>query len=188
MAEVRQPVRFSPEEFYTLVEQRVVPEFSELVDGQIIEMPGQNYLAVAVIGEVFRILSAAWRDRWAVGSHLTHPFTSGWNPMPDVSVYDRRPPAHPRRGSYPKLRLAVEVSDSTLAYDLGDKASRYAAEGVEELWVADAENRQLHVFRSPIDGAWQEHQELGGADAVSPLCLPTLALRVGELFPPTDEA
>lgn len=179
----RQPVRFTPEEFYTLAEQGLIPQFTELVEGEIIEMPGQYYLAVAVINEIHAALRQWWHDKRCVVSHLTHPFVSGWNPMPDVAVYDERPPKHPRLGPFPPPRLVVEVSDSTLAYDLGEKATRYANEGLEELWVADAEGRVLHVFREATDGHWRTQLELKPGDTITPLCLPSQAFAVSDLLP-----
>jgi Uma2 family endonuclease len=164
----------------------MLPDRCELVDGEIIEMPGQNYLAVAVIIEVIRYLSASMGSGFFVATHLTHPFRSGWNPMPDVSLYDRRPPVSPRAGDFPPPRLIVEVSDSTLDYDLGDKLRRYAEEGVEEVWVADATNRRLHVSRrTGEDGRTVRVQS--DDDTIAPLCLPDLPIRVGDLFPPSED-
>ncbi|MFW5697678.1 MAG: Uma2 family endonuclease [Fimbriimonadaceae bacterium] len=80
----------------------------------------------------------------------------------------------------------ADETNATLDYDLTDKAARYAAEGVEELWVADNEGRVLHVFRDASAGAWSTRQALSPDDAVSPLCLPTLRLRVADLFPPAE--
>ena len=61
-------------------------------------------------------------------------------PEPDISVgletTGRGIPAG-------KLRLAVEVSDSTLHNDLDRKAPLYARFGVPEYWVADRENRRI---------------------------------------------
>ncbi len=106
----RQPVRFTPEEFYLIGDQGMLPEMCELVDGEIIEMPGQNFLAVFVIGRIYRALIQAWSNPDAVATHLSQPFTSGWHPLPDVVLYDELPPFHPRLAPFPMPRLVVEVS------------------------------------------------------------------------------
>ena len=106
--EVRRPVRFTPEEFHALSEQGVIPERTELVDGEIIEMPAQHYPAVATISEIQFALREAWPHKRCVVSNMTHVFPSGWNPMPDVAVYDRPPPRRPKEGAYPVPRLVVE--------------------------------------------------------------------------------
>ena len=49
--------------------------------------------------------------------------------------------------------LAVEVSDSSLAYDRGRKARIYAAFGIAEVWVINAVTLETHQFRTPgLDG------------------------------------
>ena len=181
--EVRRPVRFTPEEFHALSEQGVIPERTELVDGEIIEMPAQHYPAVATIGRIERALAAEWHDPDCVVSNMTHVFPSGWNPMPDVAVYDRPPPRRPKEGAYPVPRLVVEVADETLDYDLGEKAARYAGEGVAELWVADVGGRRLWVHREAEGGAWGSRRGLKIGDGVSPLCLPGASYAVADLIP-----
>jgi Uma2 family endonuclease len=87
--------------------------------------------------------------------------------------------------------LVVEVAGSTLANDLGDKAARYAAEGVEEYWVAEVGDdpdeyprpRRLHVHRDPIGRHWQSRVILGPDDVVTPRCLPELELKIADLLP-----
>ena len=182
--ERRTRLRFTPEEYWFLCDHGLVPERSEFVDGEIYEMPPQYAPAGAAIGRISRALAATWRDPDLVFVEVTHVFPSGWQPLPDVAVYDELPPRRPGPGVvWPIPRLIVEVADETLAEDLGDKARRYAAEGVEELWVGDIAGRRLHVFRDPADGDWRVRLRLGVGDAVSPLCLPDAALAVADLLP-----
>ena len=162
----------------------MVPGRSELVDGEVYEMPAQYFPAVAAIGRFDRALRAGWHDPDLIGINATHVFPGGWQPMPDVIVYDALPPRRPGPGVvWPVPRLVVEVADETLEYDLGEKASRYAAEGIEELWVADVNGRKLHAFRGPSGGDWRVHLLLKSGEAVSPLCLPDAKLAVAELLP-----
>jgi Uma2 family endonuclease len=49
--------------------------------------------------------------------------------------------------------LAIEVADSSLAYDLDRKTRIYAAAGVREVWVIEAGSLATHIRRAPgIDG------------------------------------
>ena len=47
------------------------------------------------------------------------------------------------------VALLVEVSDSTLRYDLGKKAKIYARNGVPEYWVVDLAGAKIHQLWSP---------------------------------------
>jgi hypothetical protein len=73
----REPLRFTPEQYYSLTEQGVIREPTELVDGHIVTMPAQFHPAIAAIGRISRRLVAAWHDEDAVASDMTHPFPSG---------------------------------------------------------------------------------------------------------------
>ena len=73
-------------------------------------------------------------------------------PEPDLAIlagetaqYHRR---HPRGN---ELLLAVEVSDSSTAFDLSRKAALYAHAGVPEYWVLNLPRRRLVVHRRPED-------------------------------------
>ena len=178
--EQRRHARFTPEEFWFLHGQGMLPQRCELVGGEIIEMPAQYLPTVVPIQRLLDALRPAWHDRDLVTSAVTHCFASGWNPIPDVTVYDELPPRRPGPGVvFPTPRLIVEVADETLTYDLGDKARLYAAEGIGELWVADVNARQLHVFREPFGDNWRVRLLLAVGDEVSPLCLPDARLAGG---------
>jgi Uma2 family endonuclease len=43
--------------------------------------------------------------------------------------------------------LVIEVSDTTLRWEIGRKTSRNALGGVREYWVIDVEGRQVFVHR-----------------------------------------
>ena len=180
----RRRMRFSPEEFWILHEQGMLPERCELVDGEIFEMPAQYLPTVVPIQRCLDALRPAWHDRDLVTSAVTHCFASGWNPIPDVTVYESFPPRRPGPGvTFPLPRLVVEVADETLDYDLGEKARHYAAEGVTEMWVADVNARRLHVHREPVGDNWRVRLLFAVGDEVSPLCLPEARLAVADLLP-----
>jgi len=50
--------------------------------------------------------------------------------------------------------LAVEIADSSLAYDLGRKARLYAEFGIGELWVVDVIDMAVTIHRDPADSAY----------------------------------
>ena len=67
---------------------------------------------------------------------------------PDFVVYEN--PAALEGLDGPSSLLAIEVGDSSLAYDRGRKALIYAAFGVRELWVIDAVRLETRVFLEPM--------------------------------------
>lgn len=187
------PLRFGVREFDRIYELGMLPQRSELVDGQIIELPPVNNPHSICRGRFTTRLVPAWPEPKFIRSQDTHRFPSGWCPMPDFALLDEEPVA----GAIvdPPARLVIEISDATLEYDLGDKRLRYARAGVPEYVVADLRARTLRVFREPVadaataDTAWKQALVLAPGDQYSPLCLPDLSIDVAQVLPdvPTDQ-
>lgn len=69
-------------------------------------------------------------------------------PEPDLSVYVPDP-AMTTVLLPDAVRLVIEVANDSLAYDLGEKAQRYAAAGIADYWVVDLVGRVTHVHGQP---------------------------------------
>jgi Uma2 family endonuclease len=72
-------------------------------------------------------------------------------PEPDIALATA---ADGRAVALGDLVLAVEVSDSTLDFDLGRKLRLYARTGVPEYWVADVEGPVIHQHWAPVDESY----------------------------------
>ena len=105
-------------------------------------------------------------------------------PEPDVIVL-RRDFTEFRTGNpQPEdIRLLVEVSDSTLGFDLTTKASLYARAGIVEYWVMDVATQRIVVHRAPEGGLYSQITVYGDSEFVAPLAAPDKALTVRAAFP-----
>ena len=81
------------------------------------------------------------------------------------------------------IRLVVEISDSTLAYDQNEKGPLYAAAGIAEYWIVDVNTRRLLVYRDPQPAGYASLQTLRATESVSPLAAPDASAPVAELLP-----
>ena len=45
------------------------------------------------------------------------------------------------------MLLIIEVSDSTLGYDRDAKIPRYAAHGIQEVWIINVPERYVEIYR-----------------------------------------
>lgn len=101
-------------------------------------------------------------------------------PEPDVVwAIEKRYSNHPQGSD---VLLLVEVAETSLSTDCGEKAILYAESGIPEYWVVDIEGRKLIVHREPGTKGYGDKRELTGDDAICPLCDPEAQLKVSDLF------
>ena len=105
----------------------------------------------------------------------------GSRPEPDVFWIHRRR-YRDRHPATTDVLLAMEVSDSSLEYDLGEKAMLYAEAGLTEYWVVDVPGQQVHVMRNPSATGFQDISVIRKGQTASPLVQPDARLDVRDLF------
>ena len=106
-------------------------------------------------------------------------------PEPDVSLY--RTPTYELDLPVPAITDAifvVEVADTTLTNDLGEKADLYARANVPEYWVMDINSRRLLVHLLPVNGKYTNILPYEENDTIAPLFAPNNTVRVGALLSP----
>ncbi|CAN5304491.1 Uma2 family endonuclease [soil metagenome] len=151
------PPEFRPlrvEEYHQLIELGVFEgTHVELVGGVLVEMSPQgpehfglipylNHLFVRLVGEDYVVSPQGP----VIADEISEP-------EPDFAILSRRDTR--RTGKPTDALLVVEVSNSSLRFDLGEKARRYAGAGYPEYWVIDVQARTIHVHREPRpDGTW----------------------------------
>jgi Uma2 family endonuclease len=102
-------------------------------------------------------------------------------PEPDIAWVTERKYSR-RRPSATDVLLVIEVADSSLRYDLGEKADLYASAGVSDYWVVDLVNERVEVLRSPEQGKYRDRATFHEGDVIHPLRFPQLAFPLRILF------
>jgi Uma2 family endonuclease len=107
-------------------------------------------------------------------------------PEPDLAWVARR---DYRRGrpTADDVLLVIEVSESTLRFDLGRKAKLYAAAGISDYWVVDVANHSIVVHRDPAGGGYREVRTYRESDELYPLHVPEVKLCPARLWRAADE-
>lgn len=96
-----------------------------------------------------------------------------WLPIPDFVILreadysNRRPDPH-------DVLLLIEVSNTTLATDLGRKLEVYAKAGIVEYWVADVTAHLWHIYHTPQAGHYRYTQQVPFGTAITPQSFPNL--------------
>jgi Uma2 family endonuclease len=81
----------------------------------------------------------------------------------------------------PAMRVAIEISDSTLDLDLGRKARLYARYAVPEYWVVDVEARSIHQMWAPEGETYAQRREIGFGEILTAATISGLAVDTGSL-------
>ena len=102
-------------------------------------------------------------------------------PIPDVMfTYQEE---YEGRHPFPEdVALLVEVSDTSAAYDLGEKALLYSQAGITDYWVVLVNEAAIVRHRQPTSEGYQQVTRLAGADTLSPLVVPEAVWTVNALL------
>lgn len=102
-------------------------------------------------------------------------------PQPDIAWVSRRDYSEGLPAAEDVL-LVIEVAESSLAYDTGEKAELCAAAGIADYWVVDVAGRAIEIRRDPVGGRYRSLKTHTGDDEVHPLAMPEVALRPSALW------
>ena len=83
--------------------------------------------------------------------------------------------------------LAIEVSDSTLGFDLNRKARLYARSGVGEYWVLDIRGRRILAHRQHLGEKYEVIKPFKDGDPIT-LEGRSETIAVSDLLPPVSTA
>ena len=102
-------------------------------------------------------------------------------PLPDLAVVKAQ--SYSARRPVPEdVFLLIEVSDSSWAYDMGEKMRLYAEAGVPEYWIVDIPHRSLIVHTDPADGRYRHVQSFDENQDVLAGSLSAVSLKITDLF------
>ena len=146
----------------------------ELRRGMIVEMSPQFYQHAHVKSELTLALAAALTGAglpWRVFNEASVAFGGGFEPMPDIVVFDPTNVPRDLDGPIPAgvVKLVVEVADSSLGDDLGEKLEDYAGAGLAEYWVADVQGRIVLRHSGPQANAYARREPAHFGEAIAAL-------------------
>jgi Uma2 family endonuclease len=162
-------------------------ESVELIQGQLVVGEPQSSYHASAIGAAGDSLKGVLPPGWVVRVQMPVALDDESEPEPDLALVpgawaDYRAD-HPSRPA-----LVVEVAESSLAFDRGDKGSLYARGGVRDYWIVNLVDRLLEVYRDPWPDStapygWRYRtvERLAPGATVSPLALPSVRVAVNDL-------
>lgn len=156
----------------------------ELIEGEILEMPPPHPPHSSAVAELNRLLiDAIPRSRaivWCQSSVVLSKFTA---PQPDFVLLP--PNDHRYRERHPRpedIWLAIEVADTSLAYDRGRKAKLYAGRGIAEYWLLDVPGRALEIRRQPGADGYGLLRRAAAGELIAPEALADCLIDWSQVF------
>jgi Uma2 family endonuclease len=177
--------RFSVKDYYRMAETGVLrPDARvELLDGRIIDMSPIGPLHGGVTKHLLEIFTAASRGRWRTSVQDPLHLDEHSEPQPDLMLLKPAADYYRKRHPLPEdVFLLVEVSDTTLELDRGEKLPAYGRAGIAEAWIVDLNHATIEVYREPHFTGYGSKAILRAGDQVSPLAFPDTVVDVGELL------
>lgn len=103
------------------------------------------------------------------------------SPHPDMSWIAKRS-AGAVTGGADEVLLVIEVADTSLDDDRGEKAELYAEAEIPDYWIVNLPDRCVEVHRNPSAGRYQSLTAYRAGDEIRPLLFPGCPLQVSLLF------
>lgn len=155
--------RVSVDDYHRMAEVGLLApeERVELVDGEIIDMAPMGSRHHSTVLRLSQRLHEAAAPSAQVSTQLPVRLAQHSEPEPDLALL--RPRADFYAQALPSgtdCLLVIEVSDTTLAYDVRVKLPLYALHGVPEVWIVDLVHEQLHRHAEPAEGRYTLQQSL----------------------------
>ena len=186
----RKTRRWSRIEYERLIELGVFQPSDpiELIGGELLVAEPQGAPHYTSIRKTARVLERAFGAAWDVRTQGPIGLDEESEPEPDVAGVPGEPEdyrsAHPSRAA-----LVVEVSESSLVFDRGHKASVYARAGIPDYWIVNLVDGVLEIYRepapdpgAPFGARYARREVLDPSRQVSPLAAPHASIRVRDLF------
>lgn len=159
----------------------------ELVGGELISKMGKNRPHVNAAMLMLFWLAETFGKQF-VNAEAPIDVNPGDNPLnepePDLIVLKSEFATFVSGNPLPRdIHLIVEISDTTLNFDLSVKTALYARAGIAEYWVLDVTNRCLYSHRNPVGGSYASVTIYNEHEFVAPLAAPECGFCPAQAFP-----
>jgi Uma2 family endonuclease len=152
----------------------------QIIEGEVFVIAPMAGVQSYPLQELNELLVRALPDRLRVRTLLPLALDDFNEPAPHFAIVPRGTGRH---GETPTTALlAIEVADSSLSFDLRQKARVYARCGIPEYWVLDVKERALIVHRSPGATKYRSVKTLKDLSKVTSTAVPGLTVDLRHVF------
>jgi Uma2 family endonuclease len=173
--------RWSVAEIEAMVAKGIIDEAErfELIGGEVVPMSAKGARHELVKIALNRFFQRAAPEHLEIAQATTLRLDKDTFVEPDFCVFRRGLDLKALDGGM--VLLAVEVADSSLTYDIGRKSRIYAAYGVREAWVVNANTLVTRVHRQLSAHGYAYVEDEAYGRRLVPELAPELAVSLSDL-------
>jgi len=173
------------ERFYRAANANVFddPSRLEVIQGRIIEKMPTGPLHTTISYDLAERLRETFGPGFLVRNERAIHIAFDGEPIPDIALV--RGKSSDYREGHPtpeKVALLIEVSVTSVEYDLGEKALLYSQAGISDYWAVLVNEAAIVVHREPTPDGYGEVMRLTGDDKLSTLAAPEAVWAVSALL------
>ncbi len=188
-----QPQRrlFTVDEYERMIEAGVIGrERVELIEGEIVYMAAIGARHSACLSRFYDRVQGPLQGRAIVRVQMSIRLPPRVEPEPDLVLARWRDDFYQSGNPGPDdVLLLVEVSESSLQYDLRRKLPLYAAAGIREVWITDLAHDRALIHRKPRGRRYSEITTVERGGTLTPLAFPELTIALADVLgPPVSDA
>ena len=160
----------------------------ELIDGFIVERGAMDPPHVLSSERLRRKLDRILPEGSFVREDKPVQVHRTYEPLPDLAVVHGDPDTYEIRHPVPAdVAMVIEISDSTLTRDRGEKRVNYARGGISIYWIVNLIDRQVEVYTGPSADSYSSCITFKPGQSV-PVVIDGVdvgQIAVAEILPPT---
>jgi Uma2 family endonuclease len=170
--------------YHTMIKNGVLGEENrvELIHGFLVTKMSIGSFHSAIRTRLEQLLIRALPSEYSVRGQEPITIHDYSEPAPDIVIAKFRPDfyaeSHPEPGD---VLVAIEVADTSLAYDRDAKIPLYASCGIPEAWLVDLNGKTISVFSKPEGAAYSQETVY-----TSGMGVPLTAVSPGTILSLTD--
>jgi Uma2 family endonuclease len=143
----------------------------ELIDGYVVTKRPKKPPHIWTVRTILKALDFLPEDRWTCRKEDPVRISDFDEPEPDIAVL--RGPEDLYEDRIPEAKdvaLLVEVAESTLDRDRGEKRNAYAKGGVPVYWIVNLVDRQIEVYTQPSPSGYGSRTDFIAGDDIPVVC------------------
>lgn len=171
--------------FHQMVETGILSEDDrlELLEEELVTMSPLGPEHMGIVNQIAHILIRQLERRAIVSIQGTIALDQFSEPQPDLAILAQRDDYY--KHSLPRpvdVALAIEVAESSLAYDRAIKMPLYAGAGIPEAWIVNLVDRWIEVYRDPSPAGYTTMLKILAGKSINPQAFNDVVVVVGELL------